>query len=178
MGSTTDPEPQTELQRVLVSNYKEGMVRYLDHHPQDLKELVELAIEDLQPYSWRAAWLLAGYIQSGNVFVQNYLNTILTVLPSRAHNQQRDLLRLIDKLSLSEEQASRLYDLSVGLWEQVALAPAVRYNAFKQMVRIIKRYPELRHELELVLEPRYTHDLTKGVRHSVGKMVKDLGLRL
>lgn len=52
---------ETPLEQILIKRYKSEMIAYIASHPEDFDELVNLAITDKPPYSWRAAWLLFNY---------------------------------------------------------------------------------------------------------------------
>jgi hypothetical protein len=167
-------EPSTPLEHILIASNKAGMVRFLDEHNDDLEELINLAIADKQPFSWKAAWLLGGYIERGDRRMEGYADQIINSIPSKMANQKRDLLRVVDKLNLNDDQEGKVYDIALGLWEHIGLAPAVRYNAFKQMVRFARKYPELKHEIDLLTQGHYFENLSRGVKHSVRKMISSL----
>ena len=50
--------------------------------------------------------------------------------------------------------------------------PSIRYTAFRFLVKITDKHPELRKELNFLLEPRYFETLSPGVKKGVYKMLK------
>ncbi len=54
--------------------------------------------------------------------------------------------------------------------------PSVRLNAFRLMVMIVKKYPDLLNEITFLTESQYTDTLSAGVKKYISKMI-DRNLR-
>jgi hypothetical protein len=50
--------------------------------------------------------------------------------------------------------------------------PSVRYNAFKIIVKIAEKHPELSHEIGMLIQDQYIESLSETVKKSIAKMVK------
>lgn len=57
------------------------------------------------------------------------------------------------------------------IWEQVGKIPSVRIFAFRLIVRIARKYPELKNEIAFLTQPHYTETLSPGIRNSVHKLL-------
>ncbi len=85
---------------------------------------------------------------------------------------QRELLKILYRMELSEEQEGIVFDLCMNVWEQVGKAPSVRHNAFRMISRIASKYPGLSNEIAMITQEHYLETLSPGVRRSVMKMCK------
>jgi len=54
---------ESPLEKLLISAHKPVIMQFLDKHPESFKEAMQLALSDKHPYSWRAAWMMWGYIK-------------------------------------------------------------------------------------------------------------------
>ncbi len=161
----------TELQHILTSAYKDEMIAFLAAHPEYFDEAVKLAIADDQPYSWRAAWLLCDCMEENDLRVKKHIYKILRAIPDRADGHQRELLKILLRMELSETHEARLFDLCMSLWESLHKSPSVRYTAFRFIVNMARKYPELSNEITGLTQQWYLDTLSPGVKRSIARMV-------
>jgi hypothetical protein len=95
-------------------------------------------------------------------------------LPQRKDNQQRELLKVLERMEIKEESEGFLFDHCVRIWKNIDLQPSVRFSAMKILTDITKRYPELSKEIFLLTRNQYMQSLSPGVRKSINKMIKDI----
>lgn len=108
--------------------------------------------------------------------VQKYLDRIIDTLPSKSDGHARELLMILQQMELEDEQEGKVFDICISIWEKIQKQPSVRLNAFKLMLMIVKKYPELLNEITFLTESQYTDTLSEGVKHSISKMIdKNLG---
>ena len=165
---------ETKLEYILTNTYKAEMIAYMESHPKDFTEAIQLAFADKQPYSWRASWLLWSCMHKNDKRVRKYLKQIIDVLPERKDNQQRELLMIIQRMELNDEYDSRLFDSCVEIWEQIAKNQSLRCNAFKILVTISKKHPSLMREIFMLRESYYTHTLSDCAKKSISQLMNDL----
>lgn len=163
---------ETKLEHGLLHSYKEEMISFMDAHPEYFEEAIELAVNNKQPYSWRAAWLLWSCIGENDSLIQKHIQKILENIEDKADGHQRELIKILLEMNLNEEQEGYLYDLCVSLWKQVEKKPSVRFTAFRCMVKIAHKYPELSKEVILLSQEMYLGSLSPGVKKSIQKMLK------
>jgi hypothetical protein len=166
---------ETEVEKVLTSSFKEEMLSYVKENPDSFMELINLAIADKQPYSWRAAWLLWSCMEKNDKRIRKYVIDIINALPQRKDNQQRELLKVLEQMEIKEESEGLLFDHCVTVWKNIDLQPSVRFSAMKILIKITQRYPELSKEIFLLTRYQYTQTLSPCVRKSINKMIKDIG---
>ena len=165
---------ETALEQVLTSFYKEGMISYMAAHPEDFDEAVRLAVADKQPYSWRAAWLLWSCIEVNDSRMQKYIKTIIDSITGKNDGHQRELLHILLKMELNEDYEGYIFNVCMDLWEQINKKPSVRFTAFVFIVKLAKKYPELRHEINFLTQVQYMETLSPAVKKSVSRMIKSL----
>ncbi|WP_337873520.1 hypothetical protein [Ignavibacterium sp.] len=58
--------------------------------------------------------------------VKKYLRSIITSLSLKSDGYQRDLLRILYRMKLSDKNEGLIFDACIRLWEQIGKAPYVR----------------------------------------------------
>ena len=77
-------------------------------------------------------------------------------------------------MHLTENQESLLFDVCLTIWEDIAKSPSVRGTAFKFLLKIVKKYPELSEEIGHLTQSHYTESLSPGIKHSFIRMVNEM----
>jgi hypothetical protein len=165
---------ETRLEYMLTHSNKQQMIMGMAANPGYFEEAIRLALSDRQPYAWRASWLLWSCMEPNDRRVRKHIPSILQFLPTCRDNQQRELLKILDLMEVGEEYEGILFDISMGIWEKLNKQPSARYNAFKMIVKIAKKHPDLHREIEYLTEPQYTENLTAAVRRGVLRMFSEL----
>ena len=165
---------ETELERILTNSYKADMISYLTSHPEAFKEAFKLAISDKQPYSWRAAWLLWSCMEKNDQRVQGHVKDLIDSIPTKNDNEQRELFLILQKMELNEELDGILFNICVSVWEKINKKPSVRFNAFRLIVKIVKKYPELSNEIRFLTQNQYMISLSPTATKSIFRMIKKI----
>lgn len=109
----------TPLEQTLTTLYKEGMIAFLNQHPDCFEEAVQLAISNKQPYAWRAAWLLWSVMTENDPRLLPYIPSILQSIQNKHDGHQRELLKILYLLEINEAYEGQLFDLCISLWENI-----------------------------------------------------------
>lgn len=168
---------ETSLEHVLISAYKGGMISYLNAHPEDFEEAIILAISNKQPYSWRAAWLLWSCMEQNDPRILGHIKNIISTLTSKNDDHQRELLKIILQMELNEEQEGFLYNVCVPVWEKISKKPSVRLTAFKIIVKIANKYPDLSHDISFLTQDQYLDSLSPAAKKSISTLITDFTLK-
>ena len=163
---------RTPLEYILTSSYKAGMISYMDAHPEDFEEAIKLAVADKQPYSWRAAWLLWSCMEENDRRIQGHIKSIMNTLTTKNDDHQRELLKILLQMELGEEYEGFLFNVCVGVWEKIDKKPSVRFTAFKLILKIAKKHPDLYHEINFLTQDQYLDSLSPVAKRSVFRMIK------
>jgi hypothetical protein len=163
---------ETALEWILTNSYKAEMISYLSAHPEDFEETIKLASSDKQPYSWRAAWLLWSCMEENDQRVQGYVKNIIGTISDKNDDQQRELLKILQQMEINEELGGYLFNHCVAVWEKIKKKPSLRFNAFKVIVQIAQKYPDLSHEIILLTQNQYMDSLSPAVKRAISRMIK------
>jgi len=163
---------ETELEKVLMTFYKDVMIDFIYSKPEVFEELLDLSIANKQPYSWRAAWLLGSCIEKNDSRLQNYISKIIKALPSKKDGHQRELIKILSVMELTEEQEGYFFDICLTIWQSIEKQSSVRYTAFISILKITEKYPELLGEILFLTEKHYLDTLSPGIKNSIFKNIK------
>jgi hypothetical protein len=163
---------ETALEKLLVSKHKKEMITYVTANPACFDELIELTSSVKNPYSWRAAWLLWSCMSENDPRVTSFVPELMGRLSESADNQKRELLKILWLMDIDETLEGLLFDQCVAIWEQISHQPSVRFNAFKLLLKIAKKHPEVNEEISALTEAQYIDTLSPGARKSVLKMIR------
>lgn len=165
---------ETKLEYLLTNSHKSEMISYMKSHPEDFNEAIKLSLSDNQPYSWRAAWILWSCMDRNDKRIRRYVKKIIDILPDRKDSQQRELLMILQRMELNNEYEGQLFDVCTKIWGEINKNPSLRYNAFKVLVTIAKKHPELSNEIKFLTESYYTNSLSDSVKKSIFRLTKDI----
>lgn len=161
----------SQLENKLLTTYKEEMIAFLKTNPQFFDEAVELAKADKQPLSWRAAWLLWSCIEVNDERIKKHIEQILASIPDKKDGHQRELIKILMIMDMDEEQEGKLFDICMELWEGIHKNPSVRITAFKFIVKMSKKHPELKNEVLFLTEDHFLETLSPGIKHSINRIM-------
>ncbi len=164
---------ETTLEKVLTTARKADMISFLNANPNDFDEAIELALANKQPYSWRAAWLLCSCIEKNDYRLQGYIKVIISVLTSKKGGHKRELIKILLQMELQEEDEGVLFDVCMTAWQKLENKPSVRFTAFQMIVKIARKHPDLKNEIDYLTQNEYLNSLSSGVLRSINKMRKE-----
>lgn len=164
----------TSLEIILITSRKAQMIAYLNVHPRDFTEAIKLAISNRQPFSWRAAWLLWSCMKENDERVFGYIDDIVRSLPGKKIGHQRELIKILLLLELEEKYQGLLFDLCLSIWQKLENKPSARFTAFKMILKIGEKHPDLKDEINFLVGNEYMNSLSAAVRKSVLKMLEKL----
>ena len=150
------------------------MISYVESHPDEFEELIGLALLNKQPYSWRAAWLLSNCMDYNDQRIKKYIPKIINALTTVKDGQKRDLINVLRRMEINEEHEGLLFDICVAVWSKIDKLPSVRSSAFKLIIQITKKHPELFNEVVLLTQTEYIESLSHGIKRSIQKLVNSL----
>ena len=165
------------LEEVLTHAHKKEMLSFMEAHPECFDEAAALALSDEQPFAWRAAWLLSDCMQKNDRRLRGRRDAFIAAITDKADGHQRELLKILLRMELGERHESRLFDACMSIWEQPDKSPSVRVTAFRFIVRLARKYPELANELDGLTQDWYLDTLSPGIRRSVERLLRDPALK-
>ena len=167
------------LQNILTGSFrKDKMVAFLKKHPSLFHETLKISLGDKEPQSWRAAWLIKHYMSKNDERIIPSVNKILKAIPIKKDGHQRELLKILMEMELTETQEGILFDKSISIWEDINKSPSVRSFAFLVLVNTVKKYPELLTEIGFLTQGHYTETLSPGIRKTIVRTIEELEINI
>lgn len=117
--------------------------------------------------AWKAAWILNQAAKKCELPFQKYDRKICRAIPGKPSNQKRELLRLLEKIELNEENSGYIFDTAVSCWEDRGAQSSSRMVGFRLIFKIAKRYPELVAEIKSITDEEFLEGLSPGIKRSV-----------
>ncbi len=149
---------------------KDDMVALVNSSTECFDETLDLATQNIELVSWRAAWVLFHSMKRNDQRFFPFIHQMIMAIPGKNDGHQREILRIIEQLEVPEEHEGVLFDLCMTIWEQTGRIPSLRLFAFRTICRIASKYPELKSELSFITQSHYTDSLSPGIRRAVQSM--------
>jgi hypothetical protein len=165
---------ETRLEHILINSHKSELISFMESHPGNFGDLIQLALSNKGRYSWRAAWLLWSCMSPNDKRLRKHIPKIIDVLPGKTDSQQRELLMVLQRMVLDKGLEDCLFQLCTTIWKTTDKNPSLRYNALKMIVKIAKRSPGLYRKITPLARPLYLDSLSGSVRKSISRMMEDL----
>lgn len=152
----------------------EVMKRYLQENPDQFEEMVsEIYNEDIE-IAWRAAWITGHGLEKNDKRLIPHVDNLIELIPDKRDGLQREVLKLLMKMDLDDDQEGFLFDICMTIWEKVNKSPSVRMTAFQFIAKTVEKYTDLKHEISFITQSQYSETLSPGIRKSFERMVQKL----
>jgi hypothetical protein len=116
-------------------------------------KLLELALHEKDPLSWRASWVLDGSDEKKPGLARKHISKIVKALPGlESKGTIRSLLRLLTRHEIPEEEQGLLIDLCFSYLISELYPVAVKAHAMQIIYNHVLLYPELKGEFIAVIE--------------------------
>lgn len=166
----------TALEEMFASRIsKDAMIETVNGSHDVFKEAVQIALSSKEPQCWRAAWIVGHCARKNDLRLSPYADQFMEVLRDKHDGHQRELIKILIKIKLSDEQEGRLFDICMDIWEAVGKSSSVRCFAFNFIADVALKYPELSSEIAFLTQPEYLEPLSPGIRRSLEKKIAKLG---
>lgn len=129
------------------------MAKHVIDHPKELKELAKLIFDNDTNISMRSAWVLSHISTKQAELLSPLFNPFLKYLRKNdAHpGTIRCILSCIERMAIPEKYCGEIFDFCMGYTKSALMPHAVRAFSITILGNICKKYPELKPEVELVL---------------------------
>ena len=163
------------LESLFVKNFsKDTLVSFIKNDSKKIEEAYKIALTNNQPQAWRAAWILNHVIKNNDESFIIKVDPILKVLLDCKDGHQREWLKVLEKLKLLENQKSELFDICIEIWSDIFKRPGTRITAFRFLVKLVKKYPELKNEIVPLTQSHFTNSLSPGIKNSFKEFEQQL----
>ena len=149
---------------------RDELISKINAFPVQFKATIKIALSDKHPQAWRVAWILGHCIKKNDPRLQSHIIPIIEALQGKKDGHQRELLKILRKMDLGDDQEGHLFNECMNILEAVSKSQSVRITAFRILVKIARKYPELKSELKFLTQDQYKETLSPGVKHSFEKI--------
>lgn len=153
---------------------KDFLVQLFQEQAEVHQAAIQIALTDQKPQAWRATWILKHCTKKNDLRILPYVNQFIKTIPNKDDGHQRELLNILDKMKLNDEQEGRLFDICMNLWEDITKSSSVRHISFKYLYKVCKKHPDLKGELEFLCQEHYLDSLSPGIQKIINKSIKEL----
>ena len=143
--------------------------RFLDSDDSIIHNIIELSMKNEKDYSWRAAWLLSNSLNKNDPRCRPFVLKIIKSIPEKEAGHQRELLKITTKYQWTKKQEGFLFDICIKLWIDITIKSGTRYYAMEILLKISKKYPELKNEINYLFGDNYLKSLSPGIRSNILK---------
>jgi hypothetical protein len=165
----------TDLEYMFTTRFaRDEMIKKVNSNIRTFNETISIAISDKEPQGWRAAWMLNHSSKKKDQRLIEHTDSLIAAIKNKKDGHQRELVKLISKIELNEDQEGLLFDVCMNIWETPSKSPSVRSFAFQFIVSLVKKYPELKQEIDFLTQPEYLESLSPGIRKGLEKRVKEI----
>ena len=119
--------------------------------------------------SWIHAWQINHTKKTELIKIQNQVDKIISAIDGKNDGHQRELLKVLLKLNLTDDQLSLLWDICLRIWLDIQKQSSVRISAYKILVNAAKKFKPLSDELVRLTEEKHITSLSNGIRNSTYK---------
>ena len=119
--------------------------------------------------SWIHAWQINHTKKTELIKIQNQVDKIISAIDGKNDSHQRELLKVLLKLNLTDDQLSLLWDICLRVWLDIQKQSSVRISAYKILVNAAKKFKPLSDELVRLTEEKHITSLSNGIRNSTYK---------
>ncbi len=149
--------------------HKERLFEKIKSEERNIDLLIKWSQLTKQPLAWRATWLLKQTLNKNDTIIKEITPNVLKQFTLFNESQKREWLKILEKQELSDHEEGILFDLCMTEWGKVHNHPALRASAIVVIFKILKKYPELKSELNHVMSTEYTESLSPGIQRSILK---------
>lgn len=161
-----------ELEKIFTNwKTKKEVVDLLQDSPDPIKILLDYTLSD-RKNMWRAAWVAASLIGKNDGRYSAYVPKLIKRLSTAKGGFQREILQVLRRLKIDDDQQGYLFDACCGIWENLSNQSSVRITAFKFMIDVVNKYPELKDEVQYFTAKEYTKDLGHGIKRTFEKLLE------
>ena len=119
--------------------------------------------------SWIHAWQINHVKKKELIKIQKQVDKIISAIDGKNDGHQRELLKVLLKLNLTDDQLSLLWDICLRIWLDIQKQSSVRISAYKILVNTAKKFKPLSDELVRLTEEKHITSLSNGIRNSTYK---------
>ena len=154
--------------------HKESLLEKIKASESNIEKLFQWSLSTEQPLGWRATWMMKQLLRKNDPRLVPFVAPALDRFMEFNESQKREWLRTLLDQQISEDEEGKLFDLCINEWKKIHNHPALRSTAIQHLIKIIKKFPELKGELNHLMEAAYLESLSPAIKKSAMKQWQSL----
>lgn len=128
-------------------------VKEVEKDPKIVKELVKMTLGEDLTLSMRASWALQHISFKHPKLIRKEISSLVKFLRKEKQHTGaiRNVIRILYEIGVPEKYCSEVFDLCMNFIKNATLPHAIRAFSITMVGQICLMYPELKHEVDLVL---------------------------
>lgn len=149
---------------------------YACSSPKRFKELMDCYLDPEYRIAQRAAWSVSWAARTKPNLVQPYIGVLVAALQRKdAHPAViRNAVRVLEALEIPETYHADVMNTCFAFIENIQTPAAIKAFSLTTLFNLSKVYPDIRHELKLIIEERWDAE-TPAFRARGKKILKAIG---
>lgn len=129
---------------------------------KNFKALMKCFLSDDYRLAQRAAWSVSWAAQKQPDLIKPYIQDLIAQLSRKdVHNAViRNSVRILQKIDVPEDLHGELMDSCFRFIESIETPVAIKAFSLTMLFNLSKIYPEIQHELKLIIEARWNFETT------------------
>ncbi len=145
-----------QLEAELSRRNTDFIVHVTENNPVHFRQLMQILLENKEPYSSRAAWVIDVICEKNAQLAKAYIQRMIRLLPNCRHNgTRRHILRILEKSDIPEVISGELIDYCFQAITDARVPVAIKVFSMQIIANYTKKYPELKFELRTVIEDQW-----------------------
>ena len=151
------------------------MSKEIIRSPQNYQSLMDLALYDKRPMSWRAAYLIDKINDIQPELIKPYFIKMMEkVKTEKQKGKKRHFLKLISMNQIPTEQQGVMLDFCIETFKSSKEDVAVRVHAMQILYNLTEVEPGLITEILAIIEHEMANHSSAGITSRGSKLVKKL----
>ena len=158
-----------ELDTVQFKSDVGRIMEWIGNDPSRLEHLIHFVLNGTKREQHKSSWVLTTICDDRPEVAVPFIASFLDRLQEKGHHQglYRSLIRIMIKCDLPEELHGRITEVMFEIIQQPSRSIAERAFAIHVVTRMVRLYPELFDEFEMILENAEDSDDSPAIRSSI-----------
>jgi len=173
-----------DIRELIYQNHKKlnftGHAGLFKDKPGLINKLVELAVcNEPYPYPEYASWLLAHVTVNNINLVEPHSEKIIdAILQSNNPAILRNLVNTCSHLPYCYYREGELLDRLMAFINNEKTKPSLIVYSIYKLIQFTKKYPEIKHEIQELLELKARKNVTPAFRVAVRNFMNETGIKI
>ncbi len=152
------------------------IAQYACSSSKRFKELMDCYLDPEYRVAQRASWSVSWAARTKPAMIQPYIGVLVAALQKTEVHPAviRNAVGVLEMVDITEKYHADVMNACFGFIENIQTPAAIKAFSLTTLFNLSKTYPDIRHELKLIIEERWD-DETPAFRARGKKILKAIG---